>query len=36
MLPGEGVIDGGVESSDCRVADMCLGNDFMTGVAIWG
>jgi hypothetical protein len=34
MLPGEGVADGRIESSNSRVADMCLGSHFMTGVAI--
>jgi hypothetical protein len=34
MWPGEGVTDGGIESSDSRVAEMCLGSHFVTGVAI--
>jgi len=33
-LPGEGVTDDRVVSPDCRVADMCLGSHFMSGVAI--
>ena len=33
-LPGEGVIDGRVESPNSRVVDMCLGSHFMTGVAV--
>ena len=34
MLPGEGVADGGIEPSDSRVAEMCLGSHFVTGIAI--
>ena len=34
MLPGEGVTDGGIKSSDSRVPEMCLGSHFVTGVAI--
>ena len=33
-LPGEGVTDDRVVSPDCRVAYMCLGSHFMSGVAI--
>ena len=33
-VPGEGVADGGIESYDSRVAEMCLGSHFVTGVAI--
>jgi len=33
-LPGEGVTDDRVVYPDCRVADMCLGSHFMSGVAI--
>ena len=33
-LPGEGVTDDRVVSPDCRMADMCLGSHFMSGIAI--
>ena len=33
-LAGEGVTDDRVVSPYCRVADMCLGSHFMSGVAI--
>ena len=33
-VPGEGVADGGVHSSDSRVAERCLGSHLMTGIAI--
>ena len=34
MVPGESVTDGGIESSDSRVADMCFVSHLMTGIAI--
>jgi hypothetical protein len=34
MLPGEGATNGRVEYSNSRVADMYLGSQIVTGVAI--
>lgn len=34
MLPGEGVTDGRIDPSDSRVAEMCLGSNLVTGIAI--
>ena len=34
MLSGEGVTDGRIDPPDSRVAEMCLGGHFVTGVAI--
>ena len=36
MLPGEGVTDGGIKSSDSRVAEVCFGSHCVTGIAILG
>ena len=34
MLPGEGVTDGEIESSDSRVAEMCLGGHLCQGLPL--